>query len=80
MAKLKVEIEVVPNSGKTVTKTVSVDKTGASIRSVLEAAGVDASKNDIRVGGKPVTDLDMHIAEAADGKARMVITERPQGS
>ena len=80
MAKLKVEIEIVPNGGKSQTKTVSVEKTGASIRSVLAAAGVDAGKNDIRVGGKPVTDLDQHLAAGDGDKARMVVTERPQGS
>lgn len=79
--KLKIKVQVIPSSGDTIEKTVTVSANGASVADILQAAGLDTKNKDITVGGKPAG-LDTHVTErdVLEARTTVGVSERPQGS
>lgn len=79
--KLKIQVEMIPTSGKTVKKTIKVSATGASVGDILKTAGFDPKNKDFTVNGKSAN-LDTHVTEqdVVKAKTSVRVSERPQGS
>ncbi len=83
---ISVTVTFVPTGGKPTEKKVDVATSGATLREVLQAAGVSPEKKDLYVDGQPAT-LDTHVVDgqsvSADSKQRspeVRVAERPAGS
>lgn len=79
---LTIKVQVVPNDGKPQMRTATVAPSGASLKEVLAAAGVDTKNKNVTVNGKPA-DLNRHIgpSDVVAASAQTVqVTERPAGS
>lgn len=72
---MEVTVQVVPTQGSAGSRTVKVDKTGATLGQVLKTAGVDHHRKDMKVDGKPAG-LETHVGPGA----RITVAERPRGS
>ena len=59
---LRITVIVVPSEGKSRKQDVEVAASGASLREVLKAAGIDPAKKDFSVNGEPAT-LDTHVSK-----------------
>lgn len=83
--KLRIPVTVTPTQGRSTEKTVEVAPSGASVKEICKAGGIDTKNKDFAVNGKPAT-LDTHVGpsdaiEAKDrGKPAVAVSERPQGS
>ncbi|MDO8492954.1 MAG: hypothetical protein Q7S19_00160 [bacterium] len=71
----EVQLEVVPTSGKPITKTVTIEAS-ATLAEVLKEAGVSLDKKNLSVDGKPATP-ETRVTSASKIVA---VHERPQGS
>lgn len=81
-AGLTVQVVVVPVSGTSTMNIVKLQKSGASVAEVLEAAGVSAKNKDLLVNGKPAA-LTTHVTAKDSVQAKEVkvqVSERPAGS
>jgi len=80
-AGLTVTVEMVPTSGTATTKTVTLEKSGASLGEVLAEAKVSAKNKDLLVNGKPAT-VDTHVTagDKVGVKVNVQVSERPAGS
>lgn len=81
---MKIKIKLT-GTDNTQTKTIEVAETGASLKEILAAAGIESKDKDFTVNGKPAL-LDTHVGkqdvlEAKSRKAPPVeVSARPQGS
>ncbi|MDO8584874.1 MAG: hypothetical protein Q7R85_01995 [bacterium] len=80
---MKIKVKVVPTQGKSTTKDVEVEESGASVAEVCEAAGIDVKNMDLTMNGKPAK-LTTHVgpkdALEAKDKPVVAVSERPRGS
>lgn len=80
---MKIGLRVVPTQGKSTTKEVEVDASGASVAEICKAAGIDTKNMDFTVNGKPA-ELSTHVGSSdaleAKDKPVVAVSERPRGS
>lgn len=77
---LKVSLTVKPTDGKSDTRTVEVEATGAKVSDVLKKAGVSAKNKDILVNGRPATP-DTYVGSKDKltlKEVKVEVAERPQ--
>ena len=78
---MKIKLNIVPASGKTVEKEVEVEGTGVKVREALKAAGVSVSrKQRYTVKGKTVGPDDYIRANDKVKVETVTVTERASGS
>ena len=79
---IRITVEAVPLKGKskTVEHSVPVTVTGTTIGAIAEKLGIDLTKRNISVNGKPASPTTVVGADAKLSVTEIRVTERPQGS
>ncbi|OGN10138.1 MAG: hypothetical protein A3J46_00535 [Candidatus Yanofskybacteria bacterium RIFCSPHIGHO2_02_FULL_41_11] len=72
---MEVTVQVRPTQGHAASKKVKVNKTGASLGQVLDEAGIDHKRKDLKVDGQPANQ-NTHVGPGA----KITVSERARGS
>ena len=73
--RMEVTLQIAPAQGRAATRTVAVERSGATVREVLQTAGVEHDRKNLKVNGKPAG-LETHVPAGAT----VTVAERPRGS